>query len=223
MLEPARNAHRRPADQRHRPLAASGVPPGAVATETRRVEALADLVAIYEPDVQVVVHRRPLPARIDAILAAAAGRTAGLRRVLAPGTTPALAALPAGPGREALAADIAFLSDLYGDLLGCPRVGLRLERLDRAMCPGWHRDHTGIRLLCTYQGPGTEWLDDADLDRGGLPGSAAGRPPDGRAAAGDIVLLKGSLWQGNDGRGAIHRSPAPDGSGRWLLAVDAIW
>jgi hypothetical protein len=91
------------------------------------------------------------------------------------------------------------------------------------MCPGWHCDRTGIRLLCTYRGPGTEWLWDTGIDRTTLPGSVADRSPDGSASAGDIVLLKGSLWQGNTGRGAIHRSPATGQGTRWLLALDAIW
>jgi len=40
-----------------------------------------------------------------------------------------------------------------------------------------------------------------------------------------VALLKGSLWQGNGGRGVIHRSPAvtPGETPRVLLAMDADW
>ncbi|MEZ0288780.1 MAG: DUF1826 domain-containing protein, partial [Methylophilus sp.] len=39
-----------------------------------------------------------------------------------------------------------------------------------------------------------------------------------------LVLLKGSLWQGNQQAGAIHRSPPmPADATRVVLALDAIW
>jgi hypothetical protein len=44
------------------------------------------------------------------------------------------------------------------------------------------------------------------------------------AAPFDIVLFKGSLCQGNERKGAIHRSPvALAGAARILLIMDAIW
>ncbi|MDP2246715.1 MAG: DUF1826 domain-containing protein, partial [Nitrosomonadales bacterium] len=144
--------------------------------------------------------------------------------------------LPVSPGREDFAADIAFLAEMYGDLLGCPTIGLRLEVLSRAMCPRFHVDHTGIRLLCTYRGPGTEWLEDTAADRSKLGPASAGM----RAEDSDIILdqagihtvppyaialLKGTRWQGNLGRGIIHRSPAVSANTapRVMLALDALW
>ena len=40
-----------------------------------------------------------------------------------------------------------------------------------------------------------------------------------------VALLKGDLWQGNAGRGIIHRSPSMplDQVPRVLVAIDAIW
>ena len=40
-----------------------------------------------------------------------------------------------------------------------------------------------------------------------------------------VALLKGSLWQGNGGRGIVHRSPAVavEQAPRVLLAMDAGW
>lgn len=127
-------------------------------------------------------------------------------------------------GRGALAQDLSFLAEVYTDLLGCPALGVRLERLDEAMCPRWHRDQTGIRLLCTYRGPGTEWLDQPEpqgLDLGDQ--AVQSRLASGCAGAFDIVLLKGAAWPGNAARGAIHRSPMPGTSARYLLAMDALW
>jgi hypothetical protein len=37
-------------------------------------------------------------------------------------------------------------------------------------------------------------------------------------------LLKGSMWQGNQQAGIVHRSPQVDyATSRVLLALDAIW
>lgn len=52
--------------------------------------------------------------------------------------------------------DLALLREVISDLLGCAVVGLRLARINRAMCPGWHVDRAGIRLVCAYQGPATQ-------------------------------------------------------------------
>lgn len=221
-------------------------PGPAAATDTgevRRVAALGDLTAIFAPGVQVCLYRRPdsaarfvppAPApsdaggRIGGPIGEGAG-TRSLRTVLRlgpdPGAAVAALSLPGLPDDAAGRGDLAHLLELYGDLLGCPAVGLRVESLDRAMCPGWHVDRTGIRLLCTWRGPGTEWLNGRGIDRSALPGSAAGAPPSGRADPGDILLLKGSAWQGNAGGGAIHRSPPvpPGDAPRLLVALDALW
>ncbi|WP_445779195.1 DUF1826 domain-containing protein, partial [Shewanella sp.] len=40
---------------------------------------------------------------------------------------------------------------------------------------------------------------------------------------GDVALLKGELWQGNEGYGLIHRSPQlVDNSLRLLLTLDFV-
>ncbi|MFM1751215.1 MAG: hypothetical protein RL119_177, partial [Actinomycetota bacterium] len=67
--------------------------------------------------------------------------------------------LPGLPNKNTLCDDVAFLGRLCADLVGCSRLGVRIEVLDRAMCPRFHVDRVGLRLLCTYLGPGTEYLD----------------------------------------------------------------
>jgi hypothetical protein len=153
-----------------------------------------------------------------------------------PGNALSWESLPDHPGRDALARDIGQLAELLGDLLDCPHIGLRLEVIDKAMCPRLHVDRVGIRLLCTYRGPGTEWLDDAAADRSKLGSGAGGLPDEQSGLLGTgtqiqrvpgfaVALLKGSLWQGNGGRGIIHRSPAvpADGFPRVVLAADGVW
>ncbi|MEF8706149.1 MAG: DUF1826 domain-containing protein [Candidatus Accumulibacter sp. UW27] len=42
---------------------------------------------------------------------------------------------------------------------------MRLDVVRQAMCPRLHVDRVGIRLLCTYRCPGTEWVESAAVDR----------------------------------------------------------
>lgn len=195
-----------------------------------RAECLADLTRIFAPRTQICAHsRRSTPELLAAVAALKAGHWTGLRRVVRVNADGACDTgdLPFDPavGHPALRQEIAFLLELYSDLLGCSHIGLRIERLERAMCPGWHVDRTGIRLLCTWSGPGTEWLDDPRIDPACLPRSAAGASATGRAQPFDILLLKGRAWQGNEAAGAIHRSPevAPGSGPRVLVALDALW
>lgn len=205
----------------------------------RAAREVAELADVCLAGVQITVLPRASDPVIAAWLDAAArdgtlGR--GLRTTLRAGESLRLDGLPPGAGRDALAADLAFLTALCVDLLDCDRVGLRVEITDSATCPRFHVDRTGLRLLCTYRGPGTEWLADEDADRSRLGAGADGRPDacSGLLRAGArihtvppraVALLKGSAWPGNADRGAIHRSPAvPRGTGpRVLAALDPLW
>lgn len=198
---------------------------------------LNDLLRIFEPAVQLAIWRRPADSLIASYLdASLADLGSGRRQQLKPGEIPDLSRLPAADGREALAADIALLAEILGELLDAPTIGFRLEVVGQAMCPRLHVDRVGIRLLCTYRGPGTEWVEDASVDRRFLGAASGGQPDEtsGLLLAGHriesippfaVALLKGSLWQGNDGRGIVHRSPAvaADEAPRVLLAMDAGW
>lgn len=210
---------------------------GERAAEIVEAAGLTGLVRIFEAEVGLCYLPRPGDPAIDAYLEAAApGLGAGLRQVVPVARGLPAPSLPDLPGRQALVNDIAFLVTLYGDLLGCDHVALRLEVMDRAMCPRFHVDRTGIRLLCTWRGPGTEWLEEDSADRSKLGAGASGLDDAcsglilnpggiGRVAPHAITLLKGELWPGRAGRGVIHRSPAvsPESAPRVLLALDAVW
>jgi hypothetical protein len=212
------------------PSLAAPFAPGSRRDAVQRAHDLADLTRIFLPETQICIHSPPgSPNRLGALAGLRASGWSGLRAIvrLSADGVPDIEALPLPPAfaHPALRRELAFLLELYGDLLGCEAIGLRIERLERAMCPGWHVDRTGIRLLCTWCGPGTEWLDAPGIDPRGLPGSAAGAPASGHARPFDILLLKGSAWQGNATGGAIHRSPQvdPDSGPRILVALDALW
>lgn len=198
-----------------------------------------ELTRIFDPGIQVVRWQRQEDQAIKAYFQHALTSGAlgsGFRTIIEPGERLKPAFLPNLPGQNAIVDDICQLSDIYSELLGCDAIGLRLEILHSAMCPRFHVDRTGIRLACAYLGSGTEWIDDRWVDRSklglgsnGLSDRASGlfdhRTMVEAAAPFDVVFFKGLLWQGNNGKGAIHRSPAvvPGDGPRILLVIDAVW
>jgi len=137
------------------------------------------------------------------------------------------------PGYRAFCKDVASLTALYCDLFELKRVGLRLRTLDHAMCPKFHVDSVTCRMVCTYGAVGTEWLEDAYIDRSKLGSGSDGLTDERSGLIMDthaiqampgyaIGLLKGSCWEGNELHGAVHRSPqlTPDSPKRLLLTLD---
>ncbi|MCO8309831.1 DUF1826 domain-containing protein [Pseudomonas mandelii] len=127
-------------------------------------------------------------------------------------------------GYEGFIADVSWLVSAFACLLGARRVGLRLRVLDTAMCPRFHVDHVPVRLITTYAGIGSQWLKERAMDRRQL-GKPDAEPQDDsliqQIISGEVALLKGEKWHGNEGFGLIHRSPQPaPGERRLILTLD---
>ncbi|AUO49611.1 DUF1826 domain-containing protein [Pseudomonas ogarae] len=188
---------------------------------------------ILDDGTNLAVWQRQLPAHISdfAAMVLAMDQSLAESRVLElpeEDTQPALRGLAAGfsdlQGYEGFIADVSWLVSAFACLLGAQRVGLRLRTLDKAMCPRFHVDHVPVRLLTTYAGVGSQWLEEGAMDRRRLAEPEA-EPSDPRViqqfCCGDVGLLKGEKWHGNEGLGLIHRSPelAP-GERRLILTLD---
>ncbi|WNG44226.1 DUF1826 domain-containing protein [Archangium minus] len=187
------------------------------------VEQVADLTAIFEKHLNVCVWERPA----DAALAHWLEEVCATYRFLQVRETRVgdaelggvLAPLPDSPGRERFRQELAGLVELYADLFDAERVGLRLGTLDAPMCPRFHVDRVGVRLVCTYKGAGTEYLDEADVQHSPLDARPGAVPR--RMAPFAVGLLKGEAWPGNQGQGAVHRSP-PGSELRMFLSLDLL-
>lgn len=209
-------------------LAASAViPPSFVEAKT-----IGDLVALYESNVNVVVHPRPLDHEIASFVERALLEHPWARTLrVEPGRLELRSLLPEGSHEhDGFCADISLLVEIYAELFGADRIGLRMVSTSSAMCPRFHIDKVGVRMVCTYAGPGTEWLDNASVRRdrmghgsGGLADERSGliQGPIHRMRAFDVGLLKGEGWPGNQGRGAVHRSPLHQGR-RLFVSLEAI-
>lgn len=134
----------------------------------------------------------------------------------------------------ALSDDITLLVDMFCCLFDLECAGLRLTVLDRAMCPRFHVDRIPCRLVTTYQGIATEWLNHNVIDRSKLGAGNEGKSDEesglfksvediNRLSEGDVALLKGENWDDTQGAGLVHRSPAvTTGECRLLLTLDFI-
>ena len=114
--------------------------------------------------------------------------------------------------------NMAELVDMFCCLFDLKRAGLRLAILNTAMCPRFHVDKVPCRLVTTYHGLATEWLPNHALNRAKLGHGSNGRPDSvsglyaretsvQQLTCGDVALLKGERWAGNEKTGLVHRSP----------------
>ncbi|TAD71334.1 MAG: DUF1826 domain-containing protein [Sphingomonadales bacterium] len=118
---------------------------------------------------------------------------------------------------RALIDDAAQLARLFCAAMGLVTFELRLEVVRTDSCRKFHADYVSARLITTYVGEGTDWLDDADAQR-----VAAGAAPLrlNRLSPFDVGLFKGKLATD---RPAIHRSPPiaeTVGDARLLLVLN---
>ena len=115
--------------------------------------------------------------------------------------------------------DLRRLADMFFSLSEDRDVSIRLETKDGDGCRRFHVDRTHLRLLCTYRGPGTLWLTDAQVDRAA---QGSGAPNDDIIRFGEpscfetfwVGVMKGDAYPANAGRGLVHRSPPIAGSSR---------
>lgn len=118
-------------------------------------------------------------------------------------------------------------TEVLCELSGASGCGVRLEKLDRQMCPNFHFDRVTARMLVTWHGETTDLatapdyaqrlLGDESLRKTGAGGDVL------RAEVGDLVLMKGDLWPDLAVGPAVHRSPeVPEGEQRLMCTWDPM-
>jgi hypothetical protein len=179
---------------------------------------------IGDPDCNLAVWQRPALADFAPLVA---GAPHDLRFV---SDLPSLAGTLARALRDSgfaggavlhdmLVEDAVRLAGLFCDALGLAAFELRLEVVRSDSCRKFHADYVTARLITTYHGEGTDWLDQADAAR-----VAVGERPQriNRLAPFDVGLFKGRLGTESP---AIHRSPPiaeTAGEARLLLVLNPV-
>jgi hypothetical protein len=195
------------------------------------------LAEIYREDVNMAVWRRSVGAKLIAEVQALSQKKgiSSHRTIISVANTPNVEeALPHLAAYPHLQKDIGFLVDMFGCLFKLNMIGLRIATPTRAMCPRFHVDRIPCRLITTYLGTGTDWLPHQSANRsklgagnGGLSDEESGLYPSGNhietLLPGDVALLKGELWEGNEGAGMVHRSPSMNlDEHRLLISFDFL-
>lgn len=203
-------------------------------SSARVVDDVAGLSALFEEGVNVVALSRRLdPVTIGEAQVALSQPSFRLLVSVRPsdGPRPLMAQMS---GLPRLAEEVHFWTEVLAELTGCEIVGVRLARLESAMCPRFHVDKVTVRVVSTFAGVGTEYLAEEDVDRRWLGHAARGVSDEAsgllrpgarvrRAEASDVVLLKGEAWPNNAGRGVVHRSPsASAASPRLVMTLDPL-
>ncbi|WP_444897480.1 DUF1826 domain-containing protein [Microbulbifer sp. SSSA005] len=185
------------------------------------------LTDIFQADINMAIWQRELPSSIasDCRTLLNSGVHPNRRILLPTSKIEHLGeALPELVPYPHLCADIQLLADMFSYLFELSGVGIRLTTLNGAMCPKFHVDRVPCRLITTYLGTGTEWLTPDSIAPHTLDLKANQEFPStsiNHLACGSVALLKGELWEGNEGAGLIHCSPSVEpGQLRLLLTFD---
>jgi hypothetical protein len=110
----------------------------------------------------------------------------------------------------ALLSDIVSAVELFSQMFDQRQVELRMEVTDQQACPKFHCDNVYVRMLITYAGPTTEYIDRF-------------RPDEiQRAPLGGLVFLKGHRHPAYQDQ-MLHRSPpVPNGQKRFSIVVNLL-
>ena len=182
------------------------------------------LAAISRPDMELMIWRRAVPHRLTTWLekigssrhpdARILVEPSNFRRAIEPHLDEC--GMPAGRMREYLVGDIDFLVSAFDGITKSGLVDVRLERISHDACWKFHRDCVEARLLTTYYGPTTEWVQPPHAARA-LWEQQEYKGPIEHLRIHDVAIFKGSCAA--SGNGIVHRSPPIAGTGRTRLLL----
>lgn len=193
------------------------------------------LTHVYEDDVNIVIWNRELSEKLSQSVRNFLMANPGYQSVMTVAPEDAYESLLESFGNAEctdLAENVAELVDMFCCLFDLKRAGLRLTALDSAMCPKFHVDRVPGRLVTTFEGVATQWLPHESVTRSKLGTGSEGKADNvyglykhesdiRQLACGDVAILKGESWEGNENAGLVHRSPAvPENQSRLLLTLD---
>ena len=190
-------------------------------------KSIEDLSDIKKPEVDLVIWKRELPRHFHSWLEELKPSELPNFRILVEPTDlrPTVQAyfegcgMPAGNNRDILLDDLDNLVSQFAGIAQCDLVDVRLERVQHNACWKFHRDFVEKRLLTTYLGPNTQWVQPQYAESALLQQNRFKGPIEDLAVD-DVAIFKGSNIK--PGNGIVHRSPPIEGTGltRLLLCLN---
>ena len=130
--------------------------------------------------------------------------------------------------RDAFIEDVVHVCASFYSIIRGTDIRIQIEGIETDKCRLFHMDYIKQRLLCTYRGLGTEWLEDSNVNRKGLgKGDNQKIIKDAskikRANPFDVLILKGDRFRKGI-QGAVHRSPPIEHlqTKRVILKIDEL-
>lgn len=201
--------------------------PGQSATLVSGIETCSTkegLAAINVPGTELVIWQRALPSCLQTWLERmdpsrlpylrVLVQPSDLRRAVEPHLDDR--GMPPGDMRDLLVGDIGDLVCAFADITRSEHVDVRLERVNHDACWKFHRDTVEARLVTTYRGPATEWVQTAHAQRA-LREQKRFKGPLERLGHHDVAIFKGSC--AGPSSGIVHRSPPIASTGRTRLLL----
>lgn len=129
-------------------------------------------------------------------------------------------------GYQELIEDIYQLGRQFCQLSQQKTLKVYFAKIENSMCRLFHTDANELRLLCTYWGAGTQWVDNNNI----RPITACANTNESRikdlskvfsVKPYDVAILKGALHDQLATNAIMHRSPPlEEGESRLLLRLD---
>lgn len=154
--------------------------------------------------------KRLPPARLPdgRVLVSVENARAAIRSILDAGDTPDSAY------RRIFENDVVGLVRRFGRLADTKLVDVRLERIATDACWKFHLDNVPLRLLTTYRGQTTQWIE-GPHEVAALKQQRSYTGPMRHLTPYAVAIFKGKQAAG--GEGVLHRSPPIAGSGETRL------
>lgn len=131
-------------------------------------------------------------------------------------------------GYESFLDDIQNIVNNFAVISNSNNIEIFFDTVKTTKCPRYHYDQNDLRLICTYKGQGTIWLnnDNVNFDKLGHKDNlqiSKDISKINKVNQQDIAILKGKKYPNNLYNAIVHKSPdLIQGEKRLLLRLDSI-